>query len=401
MAAAGTHRIRIGLLGLGTVGQAVARTVSRTAGDGLDVTVGCALVRDITRARRVPPGLRLTTNPEAFLRGRYDVVIDALAGREPAATLVARVLGRGVPVVSANKSMLATDAPRLRRIAARAGTVLRVEAAAIAGVPFIGTLERRPLAARADRFTGVLNGTSNYVLTRMAAGVTLDGAVSEAQSRGYAEPDPHADLSGADARDKVAVLTPVLLGAALSPGAIDTSGITGLTPADLDAASRLGGAIRPIGHAAKSAHGIAAFAAPCWLPASHPLATLHGIDNGIAIEGRYVPRVWFAGPGAGATITAATLLDDALEAVSGGSMPLWGEATESAAPQAPAATGWFIRLPATREASRLEALIATSVSIDDTRWALVPASSAPALLNEVSALRDAGVQVPHWRALDV
>lgn len=400
MAAPGSRRIRIGLLGLGTVGQAVARTVTRAAADGLDIAVACALVRDVAKARRVPEGLRLTTNPEAFLRGRYDVVIDALAGREPAATLVARVLGRGVPVVSANKAMLAVDAPRLRRVAARAGTALRIEAAVMAGVPFLGGLERRPLAARADRFTGVLNGTSNYVLTRLAAGDALDRAVADAQARGYAEPDPRADLSGADTRDKVAVLAPVLLGACVPPPCIATGGITDLTPADLDAAARLGGVLKPIGHAARGARGLTAFAAACWLPVAHPLSPLRGVDNAIVIEGRYVPRLWFAGPGAGAPVTAATLLDDAIEAAAGGgAAPVRAEPRETVTRPGDADTGWFVRVPATDPfAPRVDTLGARATTIDGTRWALVPASASAAFL---AAAKNTGATVRWWRALDV
>ena len=405
MPATGLRRIRVGLLGLGTVGQAVAQAAAQSARDGVAVSIACALVRDVAKRRRAPGVARITDNAEAFLRGRYDVVIDALAGREPAATIAARVLGRGVPVVSANKAMLAADGPRLRRVAARTGASLRVEAAVMAGVPFLGGLERRPLAGSAARFAGVLNGTSHFALTRMADGLSLDAAIAEAQARGFAEPDPAADVSGADARDKLVVLAAVLLDAAIAPRDVAVDGIADLTPADLRAAACLGGVIKPVAFASRGPRALAAFAGPAWLPARHPLAGISGVDNAIVIEGRHIPRLLFAGPGAGAGVTAATLIDDAVEAVEG-QRALCGAGREAPPCRLEAPrTGWFARVSCQGRARDVAAGLGgptTQRTGDrDQAWLLVPPAEGDGIASHAAALESQAAAVRLWRALDV
>lgn len=317
IAARGLRVIRVGLLGFGNVGQAVARAAASAAPrlreQGIAVAIDCAFVRDVAKPRRAPKPSRVTSNAEAFLRSRYDVVIDVLPSREPAATLAGRILGKGTPVVSANKVVVAAEGRRLRRIAARAGTALRVEASVIAGVPFIGALERRPFASDVTSFTGILNGTSHFVLTRIGEGATFADALREAQDLGYAEPDPSADVSGRDALEKLIIICETLFAEAPRRVSIPVAGIDTLTPADLAAARARGGAIKPIVHAERQGGRITAFVRPEFVPAAHPLATITGRDNAIVIESRHSGRLVFAGPGAGPEITAATLLDDAIE----------------------------------------------------------------------------------------
>lgn len=397
--------IRVGLLGLGTVGEAVARGAAAAplAAHGVALSLECALVRDPARPRRAPRIARVTTNVEAFLRGRYDVVIDALPGRDAAAEVVARVLGRGVPVVSANKALIAAEGPRLRRIAARAGTTLRVEAAVIAGVPFLGTLERRPLAGAARRVTGVLNATSHFILTRVAAGEPFGDALDEARRRGYAEPDPSADLQSRDARDKLIVLADLLLEAALEPGAVPIDGITDLTPRDFHAAASLGGVLKPVARAERVRAGVAAFAGPAWLPASHPLAATSGRENGVLIEGRHIDRLYFAGAGAGPDVTAATLLDDAVEAVRDQGRPLHDRPVSTPTPVAASETGWFVRVCAgggrARAAFDADGLHADAYEEGGTTWLLLPAAAEPRVDAVCGELREGGAPVRIWRAL--
>lgn len=321
LTARGLRVIRVGLLGFGNVGQAVARAASAAAprlrGQGLAMSIECAFVRDVAKPRRAPKPARLTSNAEAFLRGRYDVVIDVLPSREPAATLVGRILGKGTPVVSANKVVVAAEGRRLRRIAARAGTTLRVEAAVIAGVPFIGAFERRPFARDVTSFTGIVNGTSHFILTRLSEGATFDAAVRDAQERGYAEPDPAADISGRDALEKLIIICETLFGEAPRRFAIPVAGIEALTPQDLSAARASGGAIKPLVHAERAGSRISAYVRPEFVEAAHPLASISGRDNAIVIESRNSGRLVFAGPGAGPDVTAATLLDDVIEAAQG------------------------------------------------------------------------------------
>ena len=232
-----TRTIRVGLLGLGHVGQAVARVIQSSAeafrARGLSVRVEAALVREPRRSRRCPRPPRITSNAEAFLRGRYDLVIEALGGVEPARTLLSRLLDRGVHVVSANKAVVAAHGEALHRIARRGGAHLRYEAAALAGVPFIGAFSRRPLVASVTGITAIVNGTSNYVLTLLARGeaATLDEAVRRAQALGYAEPDPAADIGGRDAADKLLLLLRDCAGVSVRAADLEVTGIDGVTAA--------------------------------------------------------------------------------------------------------------------------------------------------------------------------
>jgi homoserine dehydrogenase len=349
--------IRVGLLGLGNVGQAVARSIEATAQvvreRGLTLRVDAALVRDPLRSRRCPRVPRITSNPEAFLRGRYDVVIEAMGGTEPARTLVARLLGRGVAVVSANKALLAEHGESLQRIARRRAAPFRYEAAAIAGVPFIGTFTRRPLVASLSSLTGIVNGTSNYVLTSIDRGdaASVAEAVERAQALGYAEPDASFDVSGRDALDKLILLLRECAGVVVNRRAIEVAGIDALTAADLDAAHRHGGTVKPLVHA-DIGDMVDAWVGPAFVPAGHPLATVDGALNGIRLASRYVPDLFFSGPGAGPDVTAATLLDDAIETVSASpalrtAAALHGNAASdyrlASVSATPPSSRWFVR----------------------------------------------------------
>lgn len=314
----GVRKIRIGLLGLGNVGQAVARlSADRGAAEraGVRFKVEQALVRDVARSRNCPRPDRLTSNPSAFLRGHYDVVIEALGTVEPARTLVARLLGRGTSVISANKALVAEHGSQLESIAAARGAAFRYEATALSAVPFLGTLADRPLVASVDRLLAIVNGTSNYLLTSLAVpGASFSQALARAQELGYAEPDPSRDLDGLDAADKLLLLTTLFGWGRLSREALDISGIRRVTPDDLAAARSIGGTIKAVVSAERDATGIRAFVGPVFLPSTEPLASLGGALNGIRLDGRHVSNLFFSGPGAGPDVTAATLLDDAVQA---------------------------------------------------------------------------------------
>jgi homoserine dehydrogenase len=311
--------LRIGLLGLGQVGQAVARLAAdraATADAGIRIHIEQALVRDDTRARPCPKPGRVTTNHAAFLRGHYDLVIEALGAVEPARTLVARLLGRGTSVVTANKALVAEHGAHLQSIADARGAAFRYEATALSAVPFLGTLADRPLVASVDRMLAIVNGTSNYLVSSLADGVPLARALARAQELGYAEPDPSRDLDGLDAADKLTLLTTLFGWGRLSRDALDVSGIRHLTPDDLAAARSMGGTIKAVVSAERDATGVRAFVGPAFLPSTEPLASLGGPLNGIRLDGRHVSNLFFSGPGAGPAVTAATLLDDAIQAAS-------------------------------------------------------------------------------------
>ena len=347
------RQVSIGLLGFGCVGRAVARACARGRdrlwARGLDVTVTDALVRDATRLRALEtPAPALVDDPEAFFHRRHDVIVEVLGGVEPAATLVSLALARGTPVVTANKSLVAAQGHELRRLAARFGTSLRFEACALAGVPFIGSLARRPLVASLSRLSAVLNGTSNFIVTAMARERTpFAEALRRAQDLGLAEPDPSNDIDGIDAAEKLALLVAHLTARTLAPGAIETIGIDELEPADLEQAHAFGGAIRPVAHAKLDGDVTEAFVGPAFVAGSHPLAGVEGRLNGITLDGPFVDDLFFSGPGAGPDVTAATLVDDAVEAVSepadGPNVGPWPVLPRQTVCRAPV-TPWFLRV---------------------------------------------------------
>jgi homoserine dehydrogenase len=340
--------IRIGILGLGNVGQAVATLAadrSAVARVGLRFRVEQALVRDVDTPRTCPRPLRLTSTAAAFLRGQYDVVIEALDGVEPARTLVARLLLRGTPVVTANKALVAAHGAELQSMAAAHNVAFRYEATALSAVPFLGTLAARPLVASVERVLAIVNGTSNYLLESMAeSGASFREALALAQKLGYAEPDSSRDLDGRDAADKLLLLTWLFGWGRLSRQALDVTGIRRVTPDDLSAARSLGGTIKAVVSAERDETGVRAFVGPAFLKSTEPLASLGGALNGIRLDGRHVRNLFFSGPGAGPGDTAATLLDDAVQAACERRVHATFQAGAFPVYPASPATPWFIRV---------------------------------------------------------
>jgi homoserine dehydrogenase len=321
-AVGGQRTIRIGLLGLGRVGSALARLVlARPRTWDVRTEITTALVRDPVRPR-VTREVAETCDPETVFDTQPTVIVEALGGLEPARTLVLEAIGRGIPVVTANKSLLAHHGDELLEAASVAGVPLRYEASVIAGVPFLGTLARRPYASALSAFSGILNGTTNFILSQMAdGGRDYEAALSDAQRRGFAEPDPSKDVSGVDAVEKLTILVRQFAGLRVDPRAIETTGIECITSADLASARALGGTLKPIVHAegiapSAGAAPIAVFAGPAFVRDEHPLARVHQVGNGLCLRALSGSQLCFTGPGAGPDATAITILDDVLEATS-------------------------------------------------------------------------------------
>jgi homoserine dehydrogenase len=317
LAEAGT--LRIGLLGLGNVGSAVARLIAHApfvfAPRGFAPAVTAALVRHPDRPRDVSVA-RITGSIDQFFEAPIDLVVEAIGGVDAPYHYVRRALDRGIPVVTANKSLVAAHGDELSRLARRRCTAFRFEASCIAGVPFLGTFERRPLASRISGVTAILNGTSNYILSAMtSAGASFEGALADAQRLGLAEPDPVMDVSGADAAEKLSILLRLFGHLVLRPAAIPAEGIDSVDADDLRAAADLNGCIKPVAYASWKDGAVRAFVGPAFVPRSHPLAHIKGLTNAIHLEGDHGP-LCFSGPGAGPEVTAATLLDDVAEIAS-------------------------------------------------------------------------------------
>lgn len=357
------QEIRVGLLGYGNVGRAVARVLAEARpllhARGLNVELTAALVRDARRPRDggaspAPLTPRLCDSPREFLSRQHDVVIEVLGGVEPAATIVRELLARGTHVVTANKSLIAAHGEELLAAARPSGAVLRCEAAAVAGVPLLNTLRDRPLVARAQRLVGIVNGTSHFVLSRLQhRHESLANVVAHAVKLGYAEPDPSFDLSGRDAAEKLCVLLQHLGIGGVRRGSIETVGVEQLTPDDLAQAAVFGGAIKPIVAASIGDATVDAFVGPAWLPATHALARLDGVQNGVTLTGPAIGELCFTGPGAGADVTAGTIVDDLIEIATGRAAPATVELSRRAVREP--ATAWFLRLEFAAGRSRLEA----------------------------------------------
>ena len=348
LADSGRGTIRIGLLGLGQVGSALARLIldrPRTGDVRTEITT--ALVRDPVRPR-LARGVAETCDPETVFDTQPTVIVEALGGLEPARTLVLEAIARGIPVVTANKSLLAHHGDELLEAASVAGVPLRYEASVIAGVPFLGTFARRPYASALSAFSGILNGTTNFILSQMAdGGRDYRSALSDAQRRGFVEPDPSKDVGGVDAVEKLTILIRQFAGLRVDPGAIETTGIERLTSDDLAGARGLGGTLKPVVHAEGIARAggtspIVAFAGPAFVRDEHPLARVHQAGNGLCLQAVSGSQMCFTGPGAGPDATAITMLDDVLEAASPSAFPL-PPAARPGLVGAPT-TGWLLRV---------------------------------------------------------
>jgi homoserine dehydrogenase len=332
---------RIGLLGLGTIGAAFAR-LTRDAGPhlstrGIMPVASIALVRSASRPRDAADDVAagVTDSADVFFTEPLDVVVEVLGGVEPAYTLVRRALDRGIPVVTANKSLIAAHGEELVTLARRRGTSVRFEAGCISGVPFLGTFERRPLASRASAVTGILNGTSNSILTAMTSGVRFDAALADAQRLGFAEPDPGMDISGRDAAEKLSILARLFGRVLLDPGTVPMEAISAIEPEDISAATAFDGAIRPLAHAAWAGATVRAFVGP---------ARVTGVTNGVVIESAGGTQC-YTGPGAGPAVTAATLMDDVIELLSERrARTLTPEPAKAATDVRRPDTSWFLRL---------------------------------------------------------
>jgi homoserine dehydrogenase len=311
-------QVRIGLLGVGTVGQAVARALverqdvlSRAAGTPL--LLQRAAVRDLARPRGLPAE-RLTSDPAAVANADdVDLVIELVGGEEPARSLITAALERGRPVVTANKRVLAWHGPELAELAARRGVELRYEAAVGGGIPLIAPLTDDLAANRVLELRAIINGTCNYVLTRMASGESLADALAKAQQAGYAEADPSDDLDAVDAGDKLVVLLRLAFDVECTPAQLHRQGIRGLDPRDLAYGRELGYVLKLLAVARRTEGGVEARVHPAFVPSEHPLARVDGAYNAVHVIGDLCGPVMFSGLGAGGDATASAVLADVVQ----------------------------------------------------------------------------------------
>jgi homoserine dehydrogenase len=313
-----TPEIRVGMLGCGTVGSAVARMLDER-GDDIERRTGVRLhitrvaVRDASASREVPlPPDAYTIDPWSVVRDpAVDIVLELIGGVEPAEELLIEALRAGKPVVTANKELLANAGTELFAAADAARLDVRFEAAVAGGIPLISPLKGSLAAERLTRVLGIVNGTTNYVLTRMTEhGSTFDDALAEAQRLGYAEADPTADVDGSDAAAKCAILASIAFHTRVVSGDVFREGIAGVTPQDIADASRLGYIVKLLAIAELQDGEVAARVHPAMIPASHPLASVRDAFNAVFVEGAGVGQLMFYGRGAGGDPTASSVIGD-------------------------------------------------------------------------------------------
>ncbi len=316
------QQVRIGLLGCGNVGSALVRLVQDhgeavSARTGLHLELAKVAVHSISKARacELPDGV-LTTDAESVVTDpSIDVVVEVMGGIEPARRLILAALQSKKPVVTANKELLANAGPELFEAAQESGVDLLFEAAVAGGIPLIRPLRESLAGDRLQRIMGIVNGTTNYILTKMAEeGQTFSEALAEAQSLGFAERDPTADGEGYDAAAKAAILATVAFGAQVAAGDVYREGISGITPDDISMAHRLGYAVKLLAIVEAVNGELAVRVHPAMVPLAHPLASVRESFNAVFVEGEAVGDLMFYGRGAGGPPTASAVLGDVIDA---------------------------------------------------------------------------------------
>jgi len=314
--------VRVGLLGCGNVGGALA-TLLAEDGDAIFVRTGLRLelvrvaVRNTAKTRGPAVPEHLLTNDAAAVvtAADVDVVVELIGGIEPARSLILDALKAGKPVVTGNKELVADLGEELFQAAAAAGVDLLFEASVAGGIPVIRPLRESLAAERLTRVMGIINGTTNYILTKMENGESYGEALAEAQSLGFAERDPTADVEGFDAAAKAAIIATVAFGQKLVAGDVAREGISSLTPGDFAFARRMGFVIKLLAVVERHDDGsVSARVHPSLVPVQHPLASVHDSFNAVFVEGEAVGQLMFFGRGAGGRPTASAVLGDLVDA---------------------------------------------------------------------------------------
>jgi homoserine dehydrogenase len=314
--------VPVALLGYGTVGAAVDRFLTQGADEieratGHRLRVVRALVRDPVRERSHHPADGVLTTDFADIRDDPSIalVAEVMGGLDPTGGYVLELLRTGKPVVTANKQLVARRGAELFAAAAEAGVQLRFEASVCAAIPVIKVLRESLVVSNVHRVLGIVNGTTNFMLTRMAEGASYEDALDEAQRLGYAEADPTEDVSGADAAAKVAILATVAFGTRVVFDDVDYAGIDALAPAQVDAARRLELVPRLIGSATLVDDRVDVRVRPSLVDRRHPLASVEGAFNAVMLQGDAIREITLEGPGAGGNETASAVIADLVSIV--------------------------------------------------------------------------------------
>ena len=350
--------LRIGLAGLGTVGASVVRLLDRqaaalTARTARRIEVSAVNARDPNKDRGVDLSrAKWFDDPVALARSPgIDIFVELIGGADgPALEAVEAALSAGKSCVTANKALLARHGLRLARLAEENGVALSFEASVAGGIPIIKTLREGLAGNSIERVYGILNGTCNYILSRMEReGLSFDACLKEAQRLGYAEADPSFDIGGFDTAHKLAILTSLAFGVQIDAEAIDVEGIQSIRLADLEAADELGYRVKLLGVARRTPDGIEQRVAPTMAPKSSAIAQVMGVTNAVTIDADAVHELTLVGPGAGGEATASAVVADIADIARGVRSKPFGLPTSELAPLEPAPMqlhlgGYYVRL---------------------------------------------------------
>ena len=314
--------IKIGFLGLGTVGSGALRILAGNAESiakkvGANIEVAKILVKDSTKKRNIAVDRSLLTEKpgDVIENSDIDILVEVIGGTHPAKDYVLEAIKRGKSIVTANKDMMAIHGKELFSAAEEYRTDLLFEGSVGGGIPIIRPLKHCLAANRLQEVIGIINGTTNYMLSKMTAeGSGFDEVLREAQQRGYAEADPSADVDGFDAARKLSILASIAFNTRVTLNDVFAEGITGITSEDIAYARELKYIIKLLGIAKDTGDGVEARVHPCFIPQAHPLASVNDVFNAIFVKGDAVGDVMFFGRGAGDMPTGSAVVADIMEA---------------------------------------------------------------------------------------
>ncbi|MDZ8221965.1 homoserine dehydrogenase [Nostoc sp. ChiVER01] len=315
--------VKLGILGLGTVGTGTVQLLQDSAGRHpllQEIEIYRVGVRSLDKPRAVELSTEvLTTDLESIVNDpAVDIVVEVMGGLEPARSLILKALSNGKHVVTANKAAIARFGAEIFTTANEAGVYVMLEAAVGGGIPVIQPLKQSLSVNRIHTVTGIVNGTTNYILTRMQTeGSNFNDVLADAQRLGYAEADPTADVDGLDAADKIAILASLGFGGRINLQDVYTEGIRQVSKTDIAYAEKLGFVIKLLAIAKRDTPSspLSVRVHPTLVPQAHPLASINGVYNAILVEGEPIGQVMFFGPGAGAGATASAVTSDILNLV--------------------------------------------------------------------------------------
>ena len=304
----------VAVLGAGNIGSAVISRLLHLDKELLDINLSKVLVKDATKERDFDKNLLTEDFNEIANDENIDLIIEVLGGVEPGKEYINTLLQKGKSVITANKDIVADCGEELIKAAQKNNTSLYFEAAVAAGIPVLKPLIESLRGEELTRVAGIINGTSNYILTAMEEGSTYEDALQNAQDLGYAEPDPTNDVEGIDAKYKAMILSLLCFGVSPSTDGVYTEGISQITKDDFDWAKRLNKTIKLVAQIDNSEDGFNARVYPVLVDNKHPLAAIRGALNAVLVEGENINQLVFSGPGAGAAPTASAIIGDVLSA---------------------------------------------------------------------------------------